>query len=120
MNKQWIVNYTAQEDIPFAREDGKEILHIMDGHQNEFKIEDSKEMKVGIAYSMPFELEQFGLFHVSMHILMLLQIQTKKVKPLLLSLPKLPIVACSLFSGPSYQVSKARLTSGCFKLSFHN
>jgi hypothetical protein len=25
-------------------------------------------MKVGIAYGMPFELEQFGLFHVSMHI----------------------------------------------------
>jgi hypothetical protein len=25
-------------------------------------------MMVGIAYGMPFELEQFGLFHVSLHI----------------------------------------------------
>jgi hypothetical protein len=32
------------------------------------KIDDSKEMMVGIAYSMPFEIKQFGLFHVSLHI----------------------------------------------------
>jgi hypothetical protein len=44
------------------------MLQIVSNHHHELKIADSKEMMVGIAYGMPFELEQFGLFHVSMHI----------------------------------------------------
>jgi hypothetical protein len=39
----------------------------VDDHRCELKIYDTQEMMVGIAYGMPFELEQFGLFHVSMH-----------------------------------------------------
>lgn len=41
---------------------------LVNGHQKELDIERSKEMMVGIAYGMPFELEQYGLFHVSLHI----------------------------------------------------
>jgi hypothetical protein len=41
---------------------------VVDDCRLELKIDDSKEMMVGIAYSMPFKLEQFELFHVSLHI----------------------------------------------------
>jgi hypothetical protein len=44
------------------------MLQIFSNHCRELKIADSKEMMVGIACGMPFELEQFGLFHASMHI----------------------------------------------------
>ena len=44
------------------------MLWIVKDHRRDLKIADSKEMMVGIAYGMPFELEQFCLFHVSMHI----------------------------------------------------
>jgi hypothetical protein len=44
------------------------MLRIVENHRRGLQIDDSKEMMVGIAYAMPFELEQFGLFHVSMHI----------------------------------------------------
>ena len=40
----------------------------MDDHRRVLKIKDSQEMMVGIAYGMPFELQQFELFHVSLHI----------------------------------------------------
>jgi hypothetical protein len=54
---------------PVAGDDDKEMLQIVDDHHHELNIDDSKDMMVGIAYGgMPFELEQFGLFHVSMHI----------------------------------------------------
>ena len=60
---------TNQQDIPALGEDDNEMLRIVgDDHRRSLKIDDSKEMMVGIAYGMPFELEQFGLFHVSMHI----------------------------------------------------
>ena len=41
---------------------------VVDGHHKELDIEGSKEMMVSIAYGMPFELKQFGLFHVALHI----------------------------------------------------
>ncbi len=44
------------------------MLQIVDDHRWGLKIDDSKQMMVGIVYGMPFELDQFGLFHVSMHI----------------------------------------------------
>jgi hypothetical protein len=45
------------------------MLPIVKKYQWELKIADSKEMMVCFAYhGMPFELEQFGLLHVSLHI----------------------------------------------------
>ena len=44
------------------------MLTIVEDHRRVLKIKDSQEMMVGIAYGMPFELKQFELFHVSMHI----------------------------------------------------
>jgi hypothetical protein len=67
-NETRIGPFTNQQDIPVSGEDDNEMLWIVDDHRRCLKIDDSKEMMVGIAYGMPFELEQFGLFHVSMHI----------------------------------------------------
>jgi hypothetical protein len=67
-NETRIGNVTSQEDIRFGGDDDNEMLRVVDGHRKELDIERSKEMMVGIAYGMPFELEQFGLFHVSLHI----------------------------------------------------
>ena len=67
-NESRIGNITGQEDLEVAGTDDHDMLQIVQSHRRELKIDDSKEMMVGIAYGMPFELEQFGLFHVSMHI----------------------------------------------------
>jgi hypothetical protein len=67
-NETWIGLVTCQEDVPVAGNDDREMLWIIDNHRRGLKIDNSKEMMVGIAYWMPFELEQFRLFHVSMHI----------------------------------------------------
>jgi hypothetical protein len=66
-NKTRIGQITCQVDLPVTGEDGTKMLQIVGDHQRELNVDDSKEMMVGIAYGMPFELEQFGLFHVSMH-----------------------------------------------------
>jgi hypothetical protein len=65
-NETRIGPFTKQDDLDVACDKEEEILQIMDDHQCELKIHDTQEMMVGIAYGMPFELEQFGLFHVSM------------------------------------------------------
>jgi hypothetical protein len=44
------------------------MLWIVGDHHCEVKIADSKEIIVAIAYGMPFELAQFALFHVLLHI----------------------------------------------------
>jgi hypothetical protein len=67
-NETRIGLYTSQEDVPVAGDEGKEMLQIVDDHRRVLKIDDSKELMVGLACAMPFELQQFGLFHVSMHI----------------------------------------------------
>jgi hypothetical protein len=67
-NEKRIGHFTNQQDIPVTVEDDTKMLWIVDDHHRCLKIDDSKEMMVGIAYGMPFELEQFGIFHVSMHI----------------------------------------------------
>jgi hypothetical protein len=67
-NETWIGHFSSQEDLPIMDGNDTEMLRIVDDHCRGLKIDDSKEMKVGIAYGVPFELEQFGLFHVSMHI----------------------------------------------------
>ncbi len=67
-NESRIGNITGQEDLPVTSSDNQDMLQIVNDHCHELKIADSKEMMVGIAYGMPYELEQFGLFHVSLHI----------------------------------------------------
>ena len=69
-NESCIGNITGQEDFLLSSSDDpdQDMLRIVCNHCRELKIADSKEMMVGIAYGMPFELEQFGLFHVSLHI----------------------------------------------------
>jgi hypothetical protein len=44
------------------------MLWVVDDHHPELNIADSKEMMVARAYGMSFELNQFSLFHVSLHI----------------------------------------------------
>ena len=44
------------------------MIKIVDDHQHVLQIQDTQEMMVGIAYGRPFELQQFSLFHVCMHI----------------------------------------------------
>jgi hypothetical protein len=67
-NETRMGDITSQTDLPVTGEDDCTMLQIVGDHRRELKIDDSKEMMVGIAYGMPFELDQFGLFHVSMHI----------------------------------------------------
>jgi hypothetical protein len=57
-----------QHDIDVAGDEEQEMLRIVGDHRRVLKIKDTQEMMVGIVYGMPFELEQFGLFHVSLHI----------------------------------------------------
>jgi hypothetical protein len=51
-----------------ACDEEEDMLQIVIDHRRELKIHDTQEMMVGIAYGMPYELQQFGLFHVSMYI----------------------------------------------------
>jgi hypothetical protein len=67
-NETRIGPFTGQEDVKVDADEEKEMLRIVEDHRRELKIQDTQEMMVGIAYGMPFELEQFELFHVSMHI----------------------------------------------------
>ena len=67
-NESRIGNITGQEDVLLSGPDDHDMLQIVKNHRQELKIADSKERMVGIAQGMHFELEQFGLFHVSFHI----------------------------------------------------
>jgi hypothetical protein len=74
----------------------KEMLRIVHDHQRELDIEESKEMMLGLAYGMPFELEQFGLFHVSLHIDATTD-TNKEGPPFVLPSPqRIPMAICSL------------------------
>jgi hypothetical protein len=66
-NETWIGHFTSQEDLPVTDDNDTEMLWKVDDHHHRLKIDDSKKRMVGIAYGT-FELEQFGIFHVSMHI----------------------------------------------------
>jgi hypothetical protein len=46
----------------------QEMLRVVDDHRRELNIPDSKEMVVAITNGMSFELAQFSLCHVSLHI----------------------------------------------------
>jgi hypothetical protein len=67
-NETRIGNYMNQVDVPIAAAEEQEMLKVVTDHRQALKISDSQEMMVGIAYAMPFELKQFDLFHVCMHI----------------------------------------------------
>jgi hypothetical protein len=67
-NESRLGNVTGQEDEVGETSDDQDKLKIVTDHRRELKVDDSKEMMVGIAYAMPFELDQFALFHVSLHI----------------------------------------------------
>jgi hypothetical protein len=105
------------------------MLQIVSNHHHELKIADSKEMMVGIAYGMPFELEQFGLFNVSMHIDATVD-TSKEGQPLVTVTSKdyyghmffvfsEPFSQVSRFFSKIFsQVNRLGHTSGCSKLSF--
>ena len=68
-NESRLGNVTGQEDVVVETSDDQDMLKIVTDHRRELKVDDSKEMMVlGIAHAMPFELDQFALFHVSLHI----------------------------------------------------
>ena len=67
-NESRLGNVTGQEDVIVATSEDQDMIKIVTDHRRELKVGDSKEMMVGIAYAMPFELDQFALFHVSLHI----------------------------------------------------
>jgi hypothetical protein len=67
-NETRIGQYTGQEEVHIAANEEQEMFCIVSDHRRVLKIDDSQEMMVGIAYAMPFEIQQFDLFHVCMHI----------------------------------------------------
>lgn len=67
-NETHIANVTSQKNILVARDVDEDVLQIVENHHYKLKIADSKEMMVSVAYDMSFKLEQFEVFHVSMHI----------------------------------------------------
>jgi uncharacterized protein YpbB len=75
-----IGRYMGQEDVPISAVEEQEMLKVVNYHQHVLNIADTQEMMVGITSNMPFELQQFDLFHVCMHMaLMLLRTPTRRV-----------------------------------------
>jgi hypothetical protein len=66
-NQTRIGDYMGQVDVPIAAAKEQEMLKVVTDHQRALKISDTQEIMVGIAYAMPFELQQFDIFHVCMH-----------------------------------------------------
>jgi hypothetical protein len=56
-NESCIGNITGQEDVLLSGADDHDMLQIVKHYNGELNISDSKEMMVGIAYSMTFELQ---------------------------------------------------------------
>jgi predicted cupin superfamily sugar epimerase len=67
-NETQIGQYTAQEDLHIAADEEREMLCIVSNCWHILKINNSQVMMVGIAFAMPFEIQQFELLHVCMHI----------------------------------------------------
>jgi hypothetical protein len=57
-----------QEDVVIAADEEQDMLCVVSAHWQLLPIADSKEMMVGIAYAMPFEVWQFRLFNVCLQI----------------------------------------------------
>jgi hypothetical protein len=68
-NETRVGSYTEQEDIDIGTNyEEQEMLHIVSDHRRVLQIKDSQEMMVGIAFAMPFEIQQFKLFPICCHI----------------------------------------------------
>jgi hypothetical protein len=66
-NETQLGDMKGQEDVGIAVHEEQDMLHVLLGHQCLPPVADSQEMMVGIAYAMPYEVQQFQLFHVCMH-----------------------------------------------------
>jgi hypothetical protein len=51
-----------------AADEERDMLRVVSDHRRLLPISDSQEMMVGIAYAMPYEVKQFHLFNVCLHI----------------------------------------------------
>jgi hypothetical protein len=67
-NETRVGSYMEQEDVNIASDEEQEMHRIVCNHRRVLKISDSQEMMVGVAFAMPFEIQQFKLFHVCCHI----------------------------------------------------
>jgi hypothetical protein len=57
-----------QEDIVIAADEEQDMLCVVSDYRRLLPISNSQEMMVGIAYVMPYEVRQFQLFNVCLHI----------------------------------------------------
>jgi hypothetical protein len=57
-----------QEDVVVAADEERDMLRVVSNHRRLLPIADLQEMMVGIAYAMPYEVQQFQLFNVCLHI----------------------------------------------------
>jgi hypothetical protein len=67
-NKTWLGHTKDQEDIVIAADEEQDMLRVVSDHRRLLPISDSQEMMVGIAYAMLYEVRQFQLFNVCLHI----------------------------------------------------
>jgi hypothetical protein len=68
-NETRVGSYTGQEDIYIGTSyEEQEMLCIVSDHRCVLQTKDSQEMMVDIASAMPFEIQQFKLFHICCHI----------------------------------------------------
>jgi hypothetical protein len=65
-NETWLGDtLKGQGDGDVAADEEQDMLHVV---SDILPIADSQEIMTGIAYAMPYEVRQFQLFHVCMHI----------------------------------------------------
>jgi hypothetical protein len=57
-----------QEDVVIATDEERDMLRVVSDHPWSLPIANSQEMMVGIVYAMPYEVKQFQLFNVCLHI----------------------------------------------------
>jgi hypothetical protein len=57
-----------QEDVVVAADEERDMLRAVSDHRRLLPIANLQEMMVGIAYAMPYEVKQFHLFNVCLHI----------------------------------------------------
>ena len=67
-NETRLGDTTDQEDVVIAADEEQDMLRVVSDHRRLLPISDSQEMMVGIAYAMPYEVRQFELFNVCLHI----------------------------------------------------
>jgi hypothetical protein len=68
-NETRVGSYTGHEDVDIGTGyEEQEMLCIVSDHRRVLQIKDSQEMMVDVAFAMPFEIQQFKLFHVCCHI----------------------------------------------------